>query len=96
LLAAAGFVLTGCGSGMHDTGPPRTRPHHTVPLTLAWTTTIAQMPTGTPIHCKHGPGAQVPPRGQGVTGNADGPNSSSEVQVTHRRDGSVVASCRSS
>ena len=92
LLAAAGFVLAGCGSGTTTTqhGPP-----HTVAVTVDGTTTIAHMPTGTPIHCKHGTGAEVPPPGQGVSGNADGPNSSSEIQVNHRQDGSVAVSCRS-
>ena len=85
-LAAAGFVLAGCGSA---------KTPHTGPATLVGTTTIAHRPTGAPIQCKHGAGADVPPPGQGVAGTADGPTSSSEIRVIHRRDGSVVASCRS-
>jgi hypothetical protein len=95
-LAAFGFVVAGCGSG---TTNDRRHSHPLIPtgpVTVVGTTTIAHMPTGAPIHCKHGTGAEVPKPGEGVTGNADGPSSSSEIQVTHRRDGSVVASCRSS
>jgi hypothetical protein len=97
LLAVVGFVLAGCGSGTTHTnsGTTESRTITVGPVTLVGTTTIAHMPTGTPIHCKHGPGAEVPKLGEGVGGSADGPNSSGEIQVTHRRDGSVVASCRS-
>jgi hypothetical protein len=90
-LLAAGFALAGCGSGTTTQhGPP-----HTGAVTVLGTTTIAHMPTGTPVHCKDGQGAAVPPPGQGVVGFADGRNSSGEIKVTHRADGSVVASCRS-
>ena len=93
------LVVAGCGSGKTHTQTDDVTTHSATitvgPVTLVGTTTIAHMPTGTPIRCKHGPGAEVPPPGQGVGGAADGPNSSGEIQVTHRRDGSVVASCRS-
>jgi uncharacterized protein YceK len=88
LLGAVGFVLAGCGSGTTHTGTSNS-------VTLAGTTTIADMPTGTPIHCKGGPGTEVPRPGNGVTGFEDGQHSSGAISVTHQRDGSVVVSCRS-
>jgi hypothetical protein len=85
LLAVAGFALAGCGSGTKGRSGS---------VTITGTTTIANVKTGALIRCKGGPGAEVPPPGQGVTGSADGPSSSGEIQVDHRQDGSVVASCR--
>ncbi len=84
LLGAVGFALAGCGSGAKaDSGP----------TTVTGTKTIS-VKTGTPIRCKGGAGASVPPTGQAVVGSGDGRSSSSKVQVTHRQDGSVVVSCR--
>jgi hypothetical protein len=93
LLAAVAVVLAGCGSGATST--THTGPPHTTPVTLVGTTTVAHMPTGTPIHCKHGPGAEVPRTEEAVVGFADGQTSSGSIEVTHRQDGPVVASCRS-
>jgi hypothetical protein len=87
LLGGVGFVLAGCGSGTTHTGTSNS-------VTLVGTTTIAHMPMGAPIHCRHGPGAAVPRAGEAVTGFADGQTLSGSIQVSHRRDGSVVVSCR--
>jgi hypothetical protein len=84
-LAVVGLVAVGCGAGM-KTGSGG-------PLTVTGTTTIANVKTGALIRCKGGPGAEVPPTGQGVGANADGPSSSGELQLSHRQDGSVVAVC---
>lgn len=84
LLVSVGFAA-GCGSGTKAGSGP---------TTIVGTTTIANVKTGALIRCKGGPGAEVPPPRQGVGGSADGPASSGEIQLTHRQDGSVVASCR--
>ena len=84
VLAAVGVAVAGCGSGAKtDSGS----------ITVTGSTTVS-LKTGTPIRCKGGTGASVPPPGQAVVGFADGRSSSSKVRVAHRQDGSVVVSCR--
>jgi hypothetical protein len=84
-LVIGGLALAGCASGTKARSGS---------ITITGTTTIADVKTGALIRCKGGPGAEVPSPGQGVTGSADGPSSSGEVQVNHLQDGSVVAACR--
>lgn len=84
-LVVLALFAAGCGSaGKSSSGA----------ITVAGTTTISSVATGTLVSCEGETGARVPPPGQGVAGNADGPGMSSEIQVTHREDGSAVVSCR--
>jgi hypothetical protein len=89
VLAALGLAASGCGSGKKTTSG-------SITVTRMGTTTIASIATGTTVVCKPGTGADVPPPGHGVAGNADGPEMSSQIEVTHRRDGSAVVVCRHS
>ena len=84
LLAAVGIAVAGCGSAAKTSSGS---------ITVTGTTTIS-VKTGTPIRCKDGTGAGVPPSGQEVAGFGDGPSSSSMVRIAHRQDGSTVVSCR--
>jgi hypothetical protein len=86
LLTALGLAVAGCGSGKAVSGS----------ITVAGTTTISNVDTGTLVTCEDGPGAAVPAVGEGVSGFADGPpgsSSSGEIQLTRQQDGSVVATC---
>jgi hypothetical protein len=89
-LAVVGLAAAGCGSGAKKPTAG------SITVTRMGTTTISSIATGTMIRCKPGTGAGVPPRGQGVGGNADGAEMSSMIQVRHRRDGSAVVVCRHS
>jgi hypothetical protein len=94
LLAALG-VLAGCGIGMKSGRPP-------VTFTITGTTTMTHLKSGAVVRCKGGSSTQVPPRGESVaagqdelvTGTTKTSSSLGEILLTHRRDGSVKASCR--
>jgi hypothetical protein len=65
--------------------------------------TIWAVKAGTRVRCQAGPGAfavgvsvVVPRRGRGAGGTADGSNGSAEIELTHRQDGSITVSCKSS
>ena len=88
LLALVSFAVAGCGSGT-EAGSGS--------ITVTGTTTVSNLETGALVKCKGGvPGAIVPPPGEGVAAHVDGtgPSTSGSLQVTHRQDGSVVATCR--
>lgn len=108
LIAAAGFGLSGCGSGSGprapSTGPPgqgttpQEPPHQggMVSFIAPTTTTIANPQTGATMRCtNHGAtvGAKVPAPGHGVGGAADGTSSSVMIKLTRRGNGSLVVSC---
>jgi hypothetical protein len=87
-LALVSFAIAGCGSGTKANSGP---------ITVTGTTTVSNLETGALVTCKSGlAGAKVPPPGEGVTANVDGttPSTTGTLQVTHRQDGSVVATCR--
>lgn len=89
-LAALGVLVAGCGSGSKAGSGV---------ITVAGTTTISSVKTGTPIRCKGGPGgAGAPPTGQEVAGFADPiPGASGgEIQLRRGQNGSLVAVCRPS
>ena len=88
LLTMAGFALAACGSGTKS--GPRS-------FTGPVTTTVANANTGDTIRCTSSQGvhagAAVPLPGQGVTGNADATSGGATIQLTRRKDGSLVVSC---
>jgi hypothetical protein len=81
LLAVAGFAATACGSATK------------AGLTFArsTTTTVANVKTGTSIHCG-GVNAYVPASG-GITDKADGPSTKATLRVTRLSNGSTRISC---
>ena len=86
-LALLAALSAGCGSGSKAAAGP---------ITITGTTTMATVKTGTTIRCKNGPGAAVPPPGQGVSGIADpvAGASGGEIQLRRKQDGTLVAVCR--
>ncbi|MFB3739340.1 MAG: hypothetical protein ACE14W_10315 [Candidatus Velamenicoccus archaeovorus] len=48
---------------------------------------------GDAVRCASGAGAVVPDRGEGVSGFADGPSSSSSIAIEVAMDGTVTVSC---
>jgi hypothetical protein len=82
LLAVAGFAATACGSATTKTG---------LAFARSTTTTVANVKTGTSIHCG-GVNAYVPASG-GITDKAKGPSTKATLQVTRLSTGSARISC---
>ena len=107
LLAILGFAAAGCGATKKKAvmiartgpgGPPRT----VNIAALRGTNTIPNLPTGTLVRCRGGPGAKVPRRGAAVAAGNDklvtvgstAPTTPSrEIQVMHLLNGSVTVTC---
>jgi hypothetical protein len=87
LLVFVCCFAAGCASGKKKIVP--------LSFTTPVTTTVAAVETGQTIRCG-AVGAQVPARGQGVRGFADGVTSSSAIQLSKRNDGPVVVKCAGS
>jgi hypothetical protein len=99
LLAVLGFTVAGCGATKKivshvDTTPATLAVGKTITVAGPTTTTIANVKSGTRIACKGWDAqlATVPPRGEADGGRWS--NGGSELQMTHLKNESLIASCK--
>jgi hypothetical protein len=99
LLAVLGFTVAGCGAtkkiALHaETTPATLAFGKTITVAGATTTTSANVKSGTRIACKDWDAqlATVPPRGEADGGRWS--SGGSELQMTHLKNGSLIASCK--
>jgi len=85
LLAAFGFVVTGCGAGQKV---------GSLSFTPPTTTTVANVKTGALVRCQKA-GATIPAPGKGVAGSSDWGSGATQLQLTRRQDGTLLVSCAS-